>query len=337
MTTAGATFPANGVQVILDGNNISSNLVITGSSSSNNVVYPLLQPNAMHVAVINVTNSLGHGISLTNQFDTFTQSNYMFEAEDFDFNGGQYVSTASYYPDCYAAYVSVSNIDFHHTINVGEPTDGSDFQYRQNGIPQQVAQDYLRAAYISVFASDYQLYWFGGGDWANYTRDYPLGTFNLYTRTSGLGSFTMNLGQVVSGAGTTNQAVKPLGQWSSIGANINTFGWVPLTDAGGVAPATVKITGVTTFQVSTPTGDCYPNYFMLVPASAINLSAARAANNINISFPTQNGWGYRVFYKTNLTSGSWTLLNSTAGNGSVESVTDSSPGDNQRFYKVTSP
>ena len=77
--------------------------------------------------------------------------------------------------------------------------------------------------------------------------------------------------------------------------------------------------------------------FYVGPCFRHQPSAARAANNINISFPTQNGWGYRVFYKTNLTSGSWTLLNSTAGNGSVVSVTDSSPGDNQRFYKVTSP
>ena len=30
VTTAGAIFPANGIQVILDGNNVSSNLVITG-------------------------------------------------------------------------------------------------------------------------------------------------------------------------------------------------------------------------------------------------------------------------------------------------------------------
>lgn len=347
-TGAGAVFTASSIQVILDGNNVSSNLVITGSNLSNSVVYPSLQPNAMHNAIINVTNSLGHGISITNQFDTFNQSinanigpwicsNYMFEAEDYDFNGGQYVSSAGYSPDIYASKVSVTNVDFHHTINSGEPTDGSDLQYRQNGIPQQVAQDYLRAVYINNFESDYQLYWYGSGDWANYTRDYPSGTFNVYARSSGLGPFTMNLGQVVSGAGTTNQVVMPLGQWSASGVNINTFGWVPLTDPGGVAPATVKITGVTTFQVSTPTGDCYPNFFMLVPTSTVSLSAARSGNNINISFPTQNGWNYRVFYRTNLTSGSWSLLNSTAGNGSVELVTDSNPGDSQRFYKVTSP
>jgi len=54
----GATFPANGIKVILDGNDVSSALVITGSASSNNVVYPTLQLNAVHTAIITVTNSL---------------------------------------------------------------------------------------------------------------------------------------------------------------------------------------------------------------------------------------------------------------------------------------
>jgi hypothetical protein len=76
---------------------------------------------------------------------------------------------------------------------------------------------------------------------------------------------------------------------------------------------------------------------MLVPTSAITASATRSGSNINISFPTQSGWGYRVFYRTNLTTGSWMLLNSAVGNGSVVSVTDTGPGDSQRFYKVTSP
>ncbi len=352
VTTKGATFPTNGIQVILDGNDVSPNLVITGSSSNNNVGYPALQPNAMHVAIINVTNSLGHGISITNHFDTFNQnfnpsvgaficSNYMVEAEDYDYNGGQYFTSANYTPDCYAPETAFTNIDFHHIVNTnaGEPTDGSDFQYRifSFGIPQQVITgDYYRPLF-GGFDIDYELFWYAGGDWANYTRDYPPGTYNVYARTSGFGTFTMNFGQVVSGLGTTNQTVKALGQFSSTLLNINTFAWVPLTDSGGVAPVTVKITGVTTFQLLTPTGNCYPNYFMLVPTSSIAASAVRSGNNINISFPTQTGWGYRVFYRTNLTTGSWALLNSTVGNGSVKSVIDPSPADSQRFYKVTSP
>jgi hypothetical protein len=152
-----------------------------------------------------------------------------------------------------------------------------------------------------------------------------------------LGPYAMTLGQVVSGQGTTNQVVKPLGQWSGVGAGINSFAWVPLTDAGGVAPAVINLTGTPTLQIGTPTGNCYPNYFMLVSAAPLNLKSTWAANQINLSFPTQPGANYRVFYRTNLVAGSWTPLTSVLGDGTVKSVTDSVTGSNQRFYKVTSP
>ena len=32
-------------------------------------------PNAIHTAIIAVTNTLGHGIRVTNQFDTFSEDN----------------------------------------------------------------------------------------------------------------------------------------------------------------------------------------------------------------------------------------------------------------------
>jgi hypothetical protein len=341
-TAAGATFPANGIQVLLDGVNVSSNLVFTGSTSSNHVVYPYLGTNQMHSVVITVTNSFGHGLSVPfYQFDTFYPNNYVFQAEDYDYNGGQFVPSAQYTPDCYGAFSSVTNVDYHHTLVGGEPTDGSDFVYRQDGIPQAITADtssFFGPFASDQFANDYNLIYFGGGDWVNFTRDYPNGHFNIYVRTAGLNAYTMNFGRVISGWGTTNQAVQPLGQFSSVGPDINTFAWVPLTDAGGVAPVTVNITGSTnTFKVLTPTGDCYPNYFMLVPATPVHLSATRSGNNVNITFSAQTGLVYRLFYRTNLITGSWTLLNTVLGSGPVQSVIDSAPGDNLRFYTVTSP
>ena len=345
VTTLGATFPANGIQVILDGNNVSSGLVITGSTSSNNVVYPTLELNAVHTAIITVTNSLGHGISLTNQFDTFTQKNFSFEAEDFDYNGGQYVSASDWVPDAYAGLTSVSNIDFQHTPVAGEPTDGSEYQYRfETGIPQQLLEpntpgvlyDYLRLPWVNQIGSfDYYLYWFGGGDWANYTRVYPTNGCFIYARSAGLGTNSMYLDQVVSGAGTTNQVTKRLGEFAAV--NNASFTWVPLTDAGLVAPVAVNVGGTNTLRISTTTGDCYPNYFMLVQASGIRLSAARSGSNIVVSFPTQAGSNYRAFYRTNLSTGNWTFLNSVLGDGTVKSVSDSNPAGSPRFYEVTSP
>lgn len=346
VSTSGATFPANGIKVILDGKDVSSALGITGSASSKSVVYPaLLQLNAVHTAIITVTNSLGHGISVTNQFDTFSQTNYMFEAEDFDFNGGQYVSANNYYPGVYNQlnnlFTSVTNIDFQHTYVSGEPTDGSEYQYRINGIPQQLLDapgalsDYQRLVFVNAFAQDYYLYWFGGPDWANYTRVYPTGNFYVYARSAGAGTNSMYLDRVVSGAGTTNQVTNRLGQFGAI--NNATFAWVPLTDDGLVAPVIVKLGGTNTLRISTTTGNCYPNYFMLVAASGVKLSVTRAGSNVAVSFTTQAGSNYRVFYSTDLSTGSWTLLNTVLGDGTVKSVSDSSAASNQRFYKLTSP
>ena len=76
---------------------------------------------------------------------------------------------------------------------------------------------------------------------------------------------------------------------------------------------------------------------MLVQASGISLSAARAGGNVVISFPTQAGSSYRAFYRTNLMTGNWTLLNTVLGDGTVKSVNDPIGASNQRFYKVTSP
>lgn len=155
----------------LDGRDVSAGLVITGSASAKNVVYPGLLPNANHTAIITVTNSLGHGIGVTNHFDTFSETNYMVEAEDFDFDGGQFVG--SWYPE---AHICIWAQRPTSTSNTARLT-AKDFLYRLDGIPEDKTHDSLRETFLSVGAFDYDLTWFGNGDWANYTRVYPTGNF----------------------------------------------------------------------------------------------------------------------------------------------------------------
>ena len=153
--------------------------------------------------------------------------------------------------------------------------------------------------------------------------------------TPGGGPFTMYLDKVVSGSGTVNQVTQRLGQWSAVGKDYNTYDWVPLTDSGSNAPVAIKLNGVSTLRITT-TGFCNPNYFMLVPAQGISVSAARSGNNVVVSFPTQAGAIYRVFYRPDLASGNWVLLTSVLGNGSVKSVSDPASAA-RRFYQVVSP
>jgi hypothetical protein len=325
LNSVGATFPANSIKVFLDGADVSSYLAITGSASTKNVVFPNLQPNAMHKVLITATNSLGHGISVSNSFDTFNEANYMVEAEDFDYGGGQYVDP--WYPEAYQFLDGTTNIDFVHT-----PITGEQFQYNRVGIPQEQSQDYVRSFFVGSF--DYHLAFFGVNDWANYTRAYPSGAFYVYGRFAGSGDCSMYLDQVTSGAGTSNQVTKRLGHFHNFGRGYQTHDWVPLTDDGLAAPAAVKLGGVGTLRLSS--GTFNPNYLMFVPAGGISLKATRSGSNTLISFPTQPGVVYRVFYRTDLTTGNWTLLTTVLGDGTVKSASDSS-SDRQRFYKVVSP
>ena len=348
VTAFGSSFPTNGIRLNIDGNDVSSNLVITGPlASTRNVVFPSLLPNAIHVAIIAVTNALGRGILVTNHFDTFSEANYMVEAEDFDYGGGQYITGMStdcnppgWFPDAYAdfygPYPAVTNIDFQHITLADEV-----FQYRALGIPQDFlgTHDWLRSNFGFCGAQDLVLVFFAGTDWANYTRAYPAGNFYAYIRSSGDGPFSMYLDQIVSGAGTVNQVTRRLGTFGGFGQSpvYNTFDWVPLTDGGlGEPPSVVKLNGVTTLRLTT-TGNCNPNFFMLVPVAGITLTAAHSGGNVVLSFPSQAGVNYRVFSRTNLITGNWTLLTTVLGNGSVKSVSDPTTGSPQRFYKVTAP
>jgi len=327
VNSTGATFPANSIKVNLDGADISSLLNITGSASTKNVVFPHLQPNAIHTAIITATNSLGHGISISNRFDTFDEQNYMVEAEDFDYGGGQYI--ADWIPDAYFGYDGTPGIDFMHTPGTSEPND-----YVRVGIPTERATDFLRTNFVYFGGTDYHLAFFGLTDWANYTRAYPSGSFYVYGRFAGSGDCSMYLEQVTSGAGTTNQTTRRLGHFEAIAHGYQTHEWVPLTDDGLAAPTVVKLGGVSTLRLSS--GTFNPNFLMFVPASGITLSASRSGGNTLISFPTQSGLTYRVFYRTNLTAGNWTLLTSVLGDGTSKSASDSTTAG-QRFYRVVSP
>jgi len=340
VNTRGSTFPANGIQVNMDGVNVTSSLVITGPSSNETVVYPTLALNAIHTAIISATNSLGHGILITNQFDTFFPNNYMVQASDFDYNGGQYIpivvtnyNSPDWFPNAYASFEATTNIDFQHTSIAG---DQNLYLYRPDGIPQEHGSDYLTTNFVNSGGIEWDLADFGPGDWANYTGTYPAGGFNVYMRTAGLGSNSMSLEQVISGAGTTNQAVKLLGDWNSVGVNNATYYWVPLTQNGTGAPTVVSLGGLETLRLTTTTGDCYPNYFMLVPVAGFNLSVATQGSNILLSFPGQSGVTYGVYSRTNLGSGNWSFLTNVVGASGSGSVIVT-PTNTAEFYKVAAP
>ncbi len=346
---------ATGVVVTLNGVNISSNLVLTGSPASWTVSYPGLQPNTAYTATISITDSNNQVHATTVSFDTFNANNYTWEAEDFDFapenspvpngSGLRYIDnptpTSAPAADSYYGQTGTPDVDESSVFfNVF-----ATYAYRiYDYAPTEVTSDSLRAKYynarvgqVNPYINDYDVTKITNTAWLNYTRTFPAGSYYVYARLSaGNGAFLLKCSQVTSGFGTAAQTTQYIGSFLGTGASFNTWQYVPLTDTNSHAPLVLTLGGVETLQM---TGDNNENvnFFTLVPAlpNAPTLTAAISGGNIVLSFQTQNLVKYTVSYKNSLSDATWTpLTGDVTGDGSVKSVQDGL-SQSARFYQLT--
>jgi beta-glucosidase len=333
-----STVPTNQVQLILNGIDVSSALVFSGSASNWTVTFPFLQANCIYSAVINVTNAAGQGVTtvMTNGFDTFSQNNITIEAEDFDFGTDQFIENPvptaapannSYYMESIPAIVGV---DLTTPNNSGET-----FAYRNDSCGTQVASDVLRQKFIIAGVSDYNVGWWYTGAWLNYTRIFPTNDYYIYGRlASASGAYGATCSLVTAGVGTSTQTSNVLGSFSGIDSGWQTWQWLPLRNSTGQL-ATVPLGGVETLKMtSAVSGGLNANFYMFLPVpTPPSLSAS--ANNAHalLSFPTEAGFNYLVVYKNSLSDTYWKLLTVVDGDGTQKTFSDA-PATTQRFYTL---
>lgn len=320
VSTSNVTVTLNGM--------LATNLVFSGTTNDWNISCPSLLPNMLYTAVIAATDANGNTVTTTNSFDTFSAANYTWEAEDFDFGGGYFIDNPQ--TDAYAGLSAITNVDTHQVNFAGKDL------YRPNGMDTEINGDVLRPQYPGTGYSDYSIGYFSPGSWANYTRHYPAGSYNVYARlAAGGGATTCTLSQVTGNWGTTNQTTTLLGTFSVANTAWESYNYVSLLDGAGNL-VRISFNGSTnTLRLDRPataTADCNANFLMLVPVFAIN--ATQSGNNLVISFPTQSGFNYQVQYKNTLGDSHWTLLgNPVAGDNTVRSISDPAVNDT-RFYRV---
>lgn len=319
---------ANNIALTLNGVDVSSQLSISGSSNAWNVSLPLAL-NTNYNAVIKVTDNYGNAVSNAYYFDTFSPDNFTVEAEDFDFNGGQYIDNPGI--DAYSNQVSTPYIDEWFVNQVS----GAPYAYRPSDwISTAVTTDKPRQNYLTAGLPDYTVGYWLGGSWINYTHTYPAGTYTIWARLAGGTTYNVQLTNTVNGVPTY------LGVFNAPGRGWSTYDWVPLRNSGGQI-TTVTLGGVSTLTASTD-GNANANFFMLVPTNsvslppdAVSMSALVSSDrsHLVLSFPTQAGCNYQVLYKTNLTDSTWLPLSTIPGNGGTESFTNSI-GDDSRFFRL---
>ncbi|HWD17675.1 MAG TPA: hypothetical protein VHB20_00220 [Verrucomicrobiae bacterium] len=330
-SSAGLT--TNNITLNLDGK-VVHGFTATGSPSSWFISYPVAL-NQFHTAIITLTDTAGT-TSSTNSFGTFASTNYQWEAEDYDYNGGSFFDNPQV--DSYNGQHGVSGVDF-----VESDANASGYNYRPApGIPTgtgDVASDGKRDQFTG--ATDYNIGFFGGGSWANYTRHYPAGTYNVVGRfAEGQTPTEAQLSLVTSGYGNTNQTTSLLGTFYIPPIGWTSWEWASLLDASG-NPAKVYLDGSqTTLRLSgTPVNgqpEVNVNFLMLIATTpSPTLTAAVAGSTITISFPTQTGYSYQVQSKNTLSDSAWTPVGGLhGGNGSTQSQNDSVTGSTTKFYRV---
>lgn len=309
---------ANNIIVTLNGTDVSSQLSVSGSSSAWNVSLPLTL-NTNYNAVIKITDNYGNVVSNAYYFDTFSPTNFTVEAEDFDFNGGQYIDNPGI--DAYSNQVSTPYVDEWFVNQVA----GAPYVYRPSDwISTAIATDKPRQVYLTAGLPDYQVGYWQGGSWINYTHTYPAGTYNVWARLAGGTTYNVQMTNTVNGVATY------LGTFNAPGRGWSTYDWVPLKNSGGQVAA-VTLGGVSTLTAGTD-GNANANFFMLVPTNSvspppnpvsISSSLSTDESHLLLSFPTEAGYNYQVYYKTNLTDSTWLLLSTIPGTGGRETVTNS--------------
>jgi hypothetical protein len=206
-----------------------------------------------------------------------TPGAFFIEAEDFNFGSGQHQASADampYYGGAYNGLSAVQGVDY-FVVPPGAPASADVYRTGEDPNVGIVGNTDSNRGSFDV-AANYELGWSTTGNWFNYTRSFPAGSYNIYARLSsgyanesGWADEHAQLDLVSSGATTPNQSLVKLGSFDAPATRAwGIYGFVPLkTDSGQLAAVNLRGEQTLRFTVLPPGAlDC--NYLMLVPAAA---------------------------------------------------------------------
>ena len=268
------------VDVVLNGIDISSSLVTTGPASNLSCSYTgLAQNQPVNTATITAIDANGLSTTASATFDTFSPTNFIIEAEEFNFNSGQFIDNPDYTDgnpaeaNSYYGLDSEEGIDTHKGGAAGSFTTdyragNGDATRTQTGVatgeqswPKFLnLQDASGTPIVGHMIGDWS-----SGEWQNYTKTFPSGNYNVYARASAGVSAVITLSHVISGRGTATQTTTNFGTFNFTDSSFSLFQWVPLHDSQG-SLAVVNLSGVNTVRATTGGGG-NADFYMLVPAN----------------------------------------------------------------------
>jgi len=325
---------ADQIGLSLNGADVSSSLVVSGSPTARVAAYSGLMPNKLYSAQFFAVDNLGNGTTNAVNFDTFsTNGAVVIEAEDYNFTtdyvtGGLFTNNPV--PGAYAGLFGLAEVDYHTgsaLVSVYRPSD-----------PLGIQNAYETRAYFGA-APNYVVSGLNAGDWQNYTRAFPNARYQVYLRYGTTQNQAAQLDLVTNPTGYS-QTLQSVGLLNTpAGLNEALYRYAVLTDTSG-NPITVALSGLQTLRLTAVTatsvfGGLAEDFLILVPAAAQRprLTVSLNAGQVMVSFPTEDGFTYTLQYQDRLTD-AWQSAPTVPGDGTVKTVSQPATQPS-RFYRVS--
>jgi hypothetical protein len=283
-THAANSIPAstNGIQMFLNGVDVSAALVISGTSANRTVLYTnALAPNTLYTVRAVARDNSGREASRIWTFDTMVADAIVgVEAENFNFDGGQYISnpvissqfegTNTYYG--HGWQLGVPGVDFSELNAATRPpvgTFGAEWRYAAGeGLPQTAeSTDIVRPGYTNAGIPDFDLVNIQTNEWWNYTKDFTNYNYSLYLRAKAATDQTVELDRVTGDRTQPGQSTVLLGNFKVAGGG-SSFFFTPLIGPDN-AEVVLHLSGTQTLRLMalTANNNLNLNHLILVPTA----------------------------------------------------------------------
>src|SRR6185369_16547190 len=280
------------ISITLNGKKFTTanGLTVTGAGGTKTVTLGGLSANVNYTAVLAAEDADTVVVSRTIYFDTFAANSFVMEIEDFNFSSGGFfdnpvpIAEGSGPQDgSYSQQTGAQDIDFNDSRTTPLLQDTL---YRSSD-PVRMAHslDKAREKFTTAGGPDAGVYDYDVGDltageWLNYTRTFPPGSYEVYLREALANMATgESVLEFVTGDRTQpNQTTAVLGSFLGERSGFQ-FRNFPLTDGSGLNKVIVRLSGVSTLRLRQVTADAadggrYQNYLIFIPVPDPGLQRA---------------------------------------------------------------
>lgn len=337
----------------------AAELTITGTATAPDVFYNGLEANRFYTVRVVVAGTNGVETVRTWSFDTFSEdTTIVIEAEDYNFaadvgcdasgnpigtllTGGSYIDDplpSTFYSPWqalinqdqdgiavgYVDRVGVPGVDFHDADTQTGIVGVNMFRFC-DPVGTVETFDHVRPKYIDAsdtagaLIPDYHVNQVQTGEWLNYTRNFPEGSYRVFLRAAATGTPAAVLERVVSDPSLPGQMTEAIGEF--VLSPAPAFSYVPLTNASG-EPVILSLAGEETLRLvaTSANNNIDFNFLLFVPAEEVpelpQLSLVRDGDQV---FVVWEGANVQLESATEVT-GPWVVIEGATSPHPVDTV-----------------